>query len=53
MRQGCLGADYRRGTIVLEVFGRFGLGIIKLRNIELIGVVEEQLWLEDGVDISL
>ena len=36
-----MGADQWRGAIVLEVFGRFGIGIGKLRNFELIGVEEK------------
>ena len=39
-----MGAKRQHGAIVLEIFGWVDLGFDKLRNFELIGVGEEQLW---------
>ena len=33
------------------VFGRVGLGVSKLWNLELVGVGEEHYWSDDSVDI--
>ena len=51
MRRGFLGAKRRRVAIVLVVFSRVGLGVGKIRNLELVGVSEEYRWLDDGVDL--
>ena len=46
-----LGADQRRGAIVLEVFGKVSIGVGELRNFELVSVGEEYRWLNNGVDL--
>ena len=53
MSQGWLVADQWHGSIILEVFGRVGLGVSKLCNFELVGVGEKHRWSDDGVDIFL
>ena len=52
MRQVWLGADRRRGTIVLVVFGRVGLGVSELRNFGLVGAGAKHRWSCDGVELS-
>ena len=47
MRRIWLGIDRRRGAIVLVVFWRVGLGIVKLCNFELIDVEENHRCLFD------
>ena len=46
-----MGAEKRRGAIVLVVFGQVGLRIGELWNFELIGVGEEHCWSEYSVDL--
>ena len=44
MRWGRLGFDRWRGTIVLVVFWRVGLGIVELWNLELVNAGEKHRW---------
>ena len=44
-----MGAERRRGAIVLVVFGQVGIRIGELRNFEISDVVEEKHWLDYGV----
>ena len=46
-----MGAERRHGEIVLVIFGQVGLDVGNIRNLELVGVVEEHRWSDDGVDI--
>ena len=52
MRRECLGANRKRGAIVLKVFGQVSLVGGKLWNFDLVGMGKEHRWLDDGVDIS-
>ena len=51
VRRGYLGAERRRGTIVLVVFDQVGLGVRELCNLELVGVGEEHRLPDIGVDL--
>ena len=46
-----MGAERRHGEIVLVIFGQVGLDVGNIRNLELVGVVEEHRWSDDGVDL--
>ena len=48
---GCLGVDWRRESIVLDIFGQVGLSVGELQNFELFGVGEKHRWSDNGVDI--
>ena len=48
-----MGANRRRGAIVLEVLGRVGIGVSKLWNFKLVGVGEKHHWSDNGIDLSL
>ena len=53
MWQGSLGVDRRCGAIVLVIFRRVGLGIVKLWNFELVDVGENHRWLCDFDELIL
>ena len=53
MRQGSLGADRRRGAIVLVIFRQVSLSLGELQNFEPIGVGENHQWLCDCVKLAL
>ena len=41
-----------RGSIVLYVFGRVGIGIRELQDFEIVRVDEQHRWLDDDVNLS-
>ena len=52
MRQGWIGSDRCRRSIILNIFGWVSLGVGKLRNFELVGVGEYHHWSDSGDDLS-
>ena len=50
VHQEFLVAEWGRGAIVLDIWGWFGFGVVKIRNFDIVGVSEKHHWSGNGVD---